>query len=385
VTGDLKKGGRRVQVQNMEKIENEDSEEEEEEDDDDDSVEGEVCRSLFRTNSSSSFEDHNTITTTITASDENRSYMTEPNETSTYIHENHENEDCVIHVNTFANDIRIAEKKIGGSIETMLWPAAEYLANFILDFAKDKGIIRKEEGEIAIDVQNSCLGLENDKSTPCKEIREDVVEALEILITETSHSETLQIIELGAGVGLTSIMLATRLPCHVILTDLDDALPLLEQNIALNKEKYIISQDVVQARRLSWGTDDWKCCLDAMNKNISSLHEDREGTETRKRILLLASDCVYFQSLHAPLEHTIASILSAAPKGSICLIAGVRRWKRDNKFYSRIGKVSRSRTHELRCICLQETVTRADGGKREIMRVYAIQWVLRGMQTNMKI
>jgi hypothetical protein len=41
-----------------------------------------------------------------------------------------------------------------------------------------------------------------------------------------------------------------------------------------------------------------------------------------------------------------------------------------------LGKRTRTATHELQCTCLQETVRR-NGTEREIMRIFAVQWVER--------
>jgi len=116
-------------------------------------------------------------------------------------------------------------------------------------------------------------------------------------------------------------------------------------------------------------------------------------TNTSTPLLLLASDCVYFEHLYEPLEQTIANILSHVSPTSICLIAGVRGWKRDTAFFTQLGKRTKTRTHELSCICIHEQVLRSDttciptttsitnlsssSSKRYILRIYAIQWIPR--------
>jgi hypothetical protein len=96
---------------------------------------------------------------------------------------------------------------------------------------------------------------------------------------------------------------------------------------------------------------------------------------------VLALDCVYHAKLHLPLEQTLAAPLSNAPKGSVvCLIAGGRRWKRDTKFYARLGKATRSTTHYLLSTVLQETLTQHDKQEWQILRIYHVQWLPRGHQ-----
>jgi tRNA1(Val) A37 N6-methylase TrmN6 len=52
------------------------------------------------------------------------------------------------------------------------------------------------------------------------------------------QSHPLRIIEVGAGVGMTGMQLATRFDAQVLLTDLPEAVPLLERNIQLNRERF---------------------------------------------------------------------------------------------------------------------------------------------------
>jgi hypothetical protein len=77
------------------------------------------------------------------------------------------------------------------------------------------------------------------------------------------------------------------------------------------------------------------------------------------------------------LEETIASLLQFATPGSVCLLAGMRRWKRDNHFYQQVlGKSTATANGQLECLCLDEQVTRmGDTGERQVMRIYAVQWV----------
>jgi hypothetical protein len=85
-----------------------------------------------------------------------------------------------------------------------------------------------------------------------------------------------------------------------------------------------------------------------MHYKLESWHENKDHVEqviqewqsSNSPVLVLASDCVYYAKLHLPLEQTLAALLSNAPKGLMWLIAGARRWKRDSKFYAKLGKAT---------------------------------------------
>jgi hypothetical protein len=103
--------------------------------------------------------------------------------------------------------------------------------------------------------------------------------------------------------------------------------------------------------------------------------------------LILGSDCVYWEHLYEPLERTIAGLLQQAPCDSMCLLAGMRRWKRDNHFYRHVlGKVTVADGGRLRCTCIDEQVLHSNSSssnknkidhrpERQVMRIYAIQWI----------
>jgi hypothetical protein len=175
--------------------------------------------------------------------------------------------------------------------------------------------------------------------------------------------DSISILELGAGVGFTGLELATQMPARVLLTDLAEGLPLLQSNTSRNSSRFVIP-NAVSVQKLEWGIEE-----DA----IRALDYFKEY---QTPLLALGADCVYWEELHEPLERALFHILSRAPQGSLCLLAGMRRRKRDNKFYQNLGKRTCTATHELRCTCMDETVER-HGAKREIMRIFAVEWVQR--------
>ena len=220
----------------------------------------------------------------------------------------------------------IQQQELGGKIAQRLWPAAQKLASFILDH------------------HQTLLGD----------------------IPHDSHGSTL-ILELGAGVGLTGLELATQIPARVLLTDLPEALPLLQSNTQLNSHQFAMGPEAVQAQALEWGNQaQARQALATLSSNANRFTP----------LLVIGSDCVYWDCLHEPLELAICHLLSEAPPDSMCLLAGMRRWKSDTKFYKMIGKRTATKTHRLVAECIHESVERTDEG-REITRIYKIQWCTR--------
>ena len=239
--------------------------------------------------------------------------------------------------NTFVQypimDIVLEEQTIGGSIAQRLWPAAAYLANFVM-------------------MQHPSPPLSSDSAVAAASCMPTTIATL--------HPVPTTIIELGAGVGLTGLQLATHFNCRVLLTDLPDAMPLLLRNIELNRRRFRGGEMAVHAQVLFWGNQD-----DA----DAALQWIGPGP-----FLIIASDCVYFPKLHEPLEQTLCHLLRGDHSGSKCWMAGMRRWKSDNSFYKNIGKKTKTATHHLACECHQETVTRTEDNRREIIRVFSIEW-----------
>jgi hypothetical protein len=312
---------------------------------DDAEMEGAITRSLFRTDSDSDEED-------IIGSTEEEEVSNEDTSTP----ETSSNSGTGSTVRREVMHVVLEEQQTGGSIAQRLWPAAEYLANFV----------------VTVD-SSSRASDENDTSgrSFSSDRKEPVLEVLKELLGP-QNTNVLPIIELGAGVGLTGIELATQLSARVLLTDLEIGLPLLQKNALLNQEGYRLGTDAVDVMKLGWGVpEDYQKALDWYLELATAA-----AVPMPLPLLILGSDCVYWECLHEPLEDTLCRLLSAAPPGSMCLLANMRRWKRDNTFYQSIGKRTRTQTHELQCTCLQETVRR-DGTEREIMRVFAVQWVQR--------
>ena len=278
---------------------------------DDSSSEGCEFRSLFRSDSSD-------------ASCEASNQLNSPNDAS---HQddgiNDEHAASPVLVTHRYMHVVIQQQELGGTIAQRLWPAAQKLAAFLLD--NPKAVL-----DIPHDSQGATL-----------------------------------ILELGAGVGLTGLELATQLSARVLLTDLPEALPLLQSNTQLNSDQFVLGLEAVQVQALEWGNQ--AQARQAMDTLLSH-------STNMVPLLVIGSDCVYWDCLHEPLELAIYHILSEAPAGSMCLLAGMRRWKSDTKFYKMIGNRTATKTHRLVAECINESVERTDGG-REITRIYKIQWL----------
>jgi protein N-lysine methyltransferase METTL21C len=154
-------------------------------------------------------------------------------------------------------------------------------------------------------------------------------------------------IELGAGLGLTGLFAAGLGLGSVILTDLADVCPQLRANAALNPS--IAAR--VTAQPLQWGS------ADVHNPAFAACD------------VILAADCVYWEELFAPLVDTLFHLTAS---GAPVLMAHVRRWKRDAKFF----KLCQKRLHVEK---LYEEVTHAFdpqapdlGTQRQVMRIYRI-------------
>lgn len=135
--------------------------------------------------------------------------------------------------------------------------------------------------------------------------------------------EDINIVELGAGVGLCGMFMAA-LPGpptigKVVVTDLPEALEGLNANIALNSARF---QCAVEAGVLAWGEEG----------HVESIVE-LFGGKTPK--VIVAADCIYWESLFAPLCSTLVTLTGM---GCHVILAHVKRWKRDQKFFKMCTK-----------------------------------------------
>lgn len=132
---------------------------------------------------------------------------------------------------------------------------------------------------------------------------------------------SINILELGAGVGLCGLFAAAALRHHsdikvtVVLTDLPEALGGLNENISLNGLNASVS-----SAELSWG-------VDGQMERVFAMFDAPP--------LVIAADCVYYQCLFRPLFLTIKGLTD---RGCVVIIAHVKRWKKDAKFFGMCRK-----------------------------------------------
>jgi len=216
-----------------------------------------------------------------------------------------------------AFEVRLVQRKIKG-IAHQLWPAATHLCRYI---------------DANLDTVFSAYGgLEN-----CRAI------------------------ELGAGIGLVGVYLAALGCKRVVLTDLPEAMELLQTNSGVND-----CAGAAAAMPLCWGNA-------SETEAALSAALPAESDAPPPPLLIVAADCVYWESLFEPLVDTLCELClrNSRSRGARVLMSHVRRWRRDAKFFKLCCK------RGLRVDVLSETMEHVPAehtGKleRAITRVYLI-------------
>ena len=329
---------------------------------------------------------------------------------------------------------------IGGSIEHRLWPAAEFLTSYILQPSKLVGVPSDDDTDSGISPHDRHRHHHpyHNNSIIDTATYQNIQKNVKIILDRNFRSATktatngCKVLELGAGIGFTSLELAHHAfhPTHAsdnndvddnichdpirrnveyLMTDLSSALPLLQRNRDRNFGRWNSS---IRVQKLEWGNpDDIENALSwyrTGNSFDGTCMDGRTNDESSAiPLLVLGTDCVYWESLYDILETTIASLLKNAAPNSICLLANVRRWKRDTNFFQhRFGQCTSTEQGRLYCICIHEqvlrnTVERHCGSTndpklqssdiretddhddelgpsqetRQVIRIYAIQWI----------
>ncbi len=183
------------------------------------------------------------------------------------------------------------------------------------------------------------------------------------LLLQLCGGEAYDILELGAGIGLCGMFVAsiTSTPHKIqrlILTDLEEAIDGLSSNTALNSEHFCCPVEVAVLR---WGHDD---DLETVMQRLSG--EDGGGVAAPK--IVLATDCVYWESLFAPFCSTIKAL---AHRGSYIILTHVKRWKKDAKFF-RLCKKAQLELRLLEENIVIEPALHTGLPEKKIMRIYCI-------------
>ena len=206
------------------------------------------------------------------------------------------------------------------------------------------------------------------------------------------------VIELGAGIGLCGLYSAVALGSQkVIMTDLEEAMDILTENILINSTLLECCDEgkevraVVEPCVLRWGefgdlahilrkyfgvatvsansnVMDSIVSTSPPNANLTSISHfptpDTLLTTTTLGIeytnifapapppLVIAADCVYWECLFDPFFKTVSQLVRL---DCIIIIAHVKRWKKDEKFFNMCKK-----SDFMEISVLQETVEYLD-------------------------
>jgi len=211
------------------------------------------------------------------------------------------------------------------------------------------------------------------------------------LYTLYPSQSSFNILELGAGIGLAGVFVS-KLPRvnQVILTDLECVQELLKTNIQLNCSRTDMNTVEVQSASvetsnslstcsnrvrnevLCWGViEDVDRALRLFSSSSSfssTLSPSVLSQSSQLPLLVIASDCVYWEHLFQPLYETL---LYLTQHNCHIIISHVRRWKRDSKFFQMCSKTMVvEKLHEE----LDYITEEFDGSKRRrLQRIYRIQ------------
>lgn len=125
-----------------------------------------------------------------------------------------------------------------------------------------------------------------------------------------AKSKRLRVIELGAGCGIVGLAFAQLLKCDIVLTDLDDAIEILNTNSGLATA---ISGTKTRVEVLDWSSD----LPDSLNAKYD---------------LVLVSDCVYNPESSVHLVETLTRLTRLAAN-TVTLVGYKRRHQADDVFF----------------------------------------------------
>jgi protein N-lysine methyltransferase METTL21C len=133
---------------------------------------------------------------------------------------------------------------------------------------------------------------------------------LQNLIHGDNNNQPLTIIELGSGTGLAGLAAAAAFHqqkenLRVILTDLAEALPALQNNVAANDP---FLQNLITVTECDWFNPN----VDILFKIKTPIVEDTQNTEKNQINLIIAADCVWLEDL---VLHFVATLEELIRKG----------------------------------------------------------------------
>lgn len=155
-------------------------------------------------------------------------------------------------------------------------------------------------------------------------------------VIETSTRKPIKVLELGAGCGVVGIALAQLYPCDMLLTDLDEAIEILQTNIKLASIK---SGSTLRAEVLDWSME----LQDSINVKYD---------------LVIVSDCIYNPDSSVHLVETLQRLARLSPQ-AIILVGFKRRHYADDVFFDRM-KTAKFEILETENIALPHTTSEYD-------------------------
>ena len=228
-----------------------------------------------------------------------------------------------------------------------LWPAAVDLCTFL-----DRQLGMKIKGETG---------------TPCEATGLDTKMAgaqLQLISRLSGNLRGKRVLELGSGTGLVGVV-AARLGADVTVTDLPHVLENLEENLRLNQDLVAAAGGSVQAQVLRWGEESDVACLGG-NYDV-----------------ILGADVVYSDTLFVPLlctlkwlvqkggnsgdlaRDTCENNLATCNTFPVVIIAHMKRWKKDSKFFKMASK-----WFHVEILCVNDPPE----GARKGVEIFSLTW-----------
>ena len=126
-----------------------------------------------------------------------------------------------------------------------------------------------------------------------------------------------RILEIGTGVGVLGISLAARFPeANVVLTDLEDAEPLVLENIAINAPNFPHLRQNISFRTLDWEAQEFP-----------------DWTLNEKFDLIVLADVTYNSSTFVALADTLEHLQKHGAMGAKVVCCGKRRHDEEEEFW----------------------------------------------------
>jgi len=160
-----------------------------------------------------------------------------------------------------------------------------------------------------------------------------------------------QVIELGSGVGTVGLFCAA-MGIRSTITDTEESVPALNRSLVANSfltkcggsDAEEEGENLAMAMALDWGKQ-----TDA-TRAIRALSSRSVGL---KKLVVLLSDCTYWDCLYVPLASTLRHLLLAARecggKGTVLCAHERRQWKTEKRFFTK-----RLRQHGLTATAVYE-------------------------------